>query len=122
MPLIRNIDSEPMEPVKIQGASGASMAIMVGRGDGAPNFAMRSFEVAAGGNTPRHQHDYEHEVFIVSGKGTILLGDTEHEIGPGDVIYIEADLEHQFKSVGGPLRFLCMVPVERNCGDPTPGS
>ena len=62
------------------------------------------------------------EVYIVEGRGTILLGDTLHEIKAGDVIYVEADLEHQFKSQGGELRFLCMVPAHRNCGDPTPGS
>lgn len=120
--MIRNIDSHPMRPVEMTGATGASMAMMVGRADGAPNFAMRSFSVEDGGHTPRHHHDYEHEVFVIAGRGTVLLGEAEHAIGPGDVVYIEADLEHQFRSVSGPLRFLCIVPVERNCGDPTPGS
>ena len=36
--------------------------------DDAPNFGMRLFEVEAGGATDHHQHPWEHEVFIVSGR------------------------------------------------------
>ncbi len=123
MPLIRNIGETPRQPVQMEGVEGASMAIMVGREDGAPNFALRSFAVEPGGHTPRHSHDYEHEVFVVAGSGTILLEGAERPIRQGDVIYVPADEEHQFKATGElPLQFLCIVPVERNCGGPTPGS
>ena len=65
--VIRNINSVPTNPVQMAGVNGAEMAIMVGREHGAPNFALRHFSVTPGGNTPRHSHDYEHEVFIVEG-------------------------------------------------------
>lgn len=122
MALIRNIDETRMEPVVMDGVKGVRMAVMVGRGDGAPHFALRQFEVAPGGHTPRHSHDYEHEVFVVSGSGTVLLEGRERPIRAGDAIYVPADHEHQFKAADEPLRFLCLVPVERNCGGPTPGS
>ncbi len=123
MPLIRNIDETPLTPVEMPGVQGARMAVMVGRADGAPNFALRQFRVEAGGHTPRHSHDYEHEVFIVAGSGTILLEGKERPIRAGDVIYVPANEEHQFQA-GAPegLRFLCLVPMSRDCGDPTPGS
>ena len=125
MPLIRNIHTAPMNEVDMPGVSGASMSIMVGREDHAPNFALRSFEVSIGGHTPQHQHDYEHEVYIVSGDGEILLEGKRHPIKSGDVIYVPANEEHQF-TVGADstesLRFLCVVPVEQNCGGPVPGS
>jgi quercetin dioxygenase-like cupin family protein len=120
--VIRNIDQVPLQPVQMAGVSGATMAIMVGRGDGAPNFALRQFRVEGGGNTPRHAHDYEHEVFIVSGSGTVLLGGKEQPLRAGDVLYVPADHEHQFKASAEGLRFLCLVPVTRNCGEDTPGS
>lgn len=123
--VIRNINETELKPVQMDGVQGATMSVMVGRSDGAPNFAMRQFAVAPGGHTPRHSHDYEHEVFIVSGRGTILLGGKENPIRGGDVIYVPADELHQFKSASDqsePLRFLCLVPMSRNCGDPTPGS
>lgn len=123
--LIRNIGEVEMRPVQMDGVQGATMSVMVGRSDGAPNFAMRQFAVAPGGHTPRHSHDYEHEVFIVSGRGTILLEGKERPIRGGDVIYVPAEELHQFKSAADqaePLKFLCFVPMSRNCGDPTPGS
>jgi len=125
---IRNIDDAPLQPVTIPGVSGARMAIMCGREHGAPTFALRQFKVEPGGWTPRHSHDYEHQVFVVSGGGTVLLEGSERQVRAGDVILVPANEEHQFKAAGatpvaeGGLRFLCLVPVTRNCGDPTPGS
>jgi len=120
--MIRNINDVPMETIEMEGVKNASMAVMIGRSDGAPNFALRSITVEPGGYTPKHSHDFEHEVYVVEGSGTILLGEKMHDIKAGDVIYVEADLEHQFKAQGGELRFLCMVPAHRSCGEPTPGS
>jgi quercetin dioxygenase-like cupin family protein len=125
MALIRNIYKAEMSPVQMDGTQGAEMAVMVGREDSAPHFAMRHITVVAGGHTPQHQHDYEHEVYVVGGSGTILLEGTRHPIKGGDVIYVPANEEHQFCSDGSgeePLRFLCMVPVEQNCGGDVPGS
>ena len=126
--LIRNINEIPMTPVAMAGVQGAQMAVMVGRTDGAPNFALRHFKVEPGGFTPRHAHDYEHEVFVVEGGGTVLLEGQERPIKAGDVIYVPANQEHQFKSAAsnngtpGGLRFLCLIPMSRDCGEPTPGS
>ena len=106
----------------MDGCKDVTMAVMVGREDGAPHFALRSFRVAAGGHSPRHQHDYEHEVFIVDGGGEVLLDGSYRSIQKGDVVYVPADEEHQFRAGSEGLRFLCLVPVERNCGGPTPGS
>lgn len=125
MPLIRNIHSAPMNEIDLPGVSGAKMAIMVGREDNAPNFALRSIEVDPGGNTPQHAHDYEHEVYVVSGSGHVLLEGKRNEIKTGDVIYVPANQEHQFtadQGSGESLRFLCVVPVEQNCGGEVPGS
>lgn len=122
MALIRNINAVEGKPVDMAGVKGVKMSVMVGREDGAPNFALRSFRVEAGGNTPRHSHDYEHEVFIVDGGGKVLLEGEFRSVRSGDVIYVPADQEHQFIAGEQGLRFLCLVPVTRNCGDATPGS
>jgi quercetin dioxygenase-like cupin family protein len=120
--LIRNIDDAPLKPAAMPGVEGVTMAVMVGREDGAPNFSLRQFRVTPRGHSPRHSHDYEHEVFIVSGSGTVLLEGSERPIRAGDVVYVPADEEHQFRAGAEGLRFLCLVPVSRNCGEPTPGS
>lgn len=120
--VIRNINESPLKPVEMAGVQGAQMAVMVGRADGAPNFALRQFKVEGGGFTPRHSHDYEHEVYIVEGAGSVLLDGREQAIKSGDVVYVPADHEHQFKAAPSGLRFLCLIPMSRDCGEPTPGS
>jgi len=123
MALIRNVNEMNASPVDMEGADRVSMAMMVGREDGAPHFSMRQFRVDPGGHTPHHSHDYEHEVFVLEGQGDVLLEGERRPIRAGDVIYVPADQEHQFRAAAGSgLRFLCLVPAERNCGGVTPGS
>ena len=119
---IRNIDDVELSPVELVGAEGVTMRVMAGRADGAPNFAMRQFRVVPGGHTPRHSHDYEHEVFIVEGGGEAHLSGEDRPIKAGDVLFVPADAEHQFRGGDAGLRFLCLAPVRRNCGEATPGT
>jgi len=46
--------------------------------DGAPNFAMRVFDVQAGGNT-FHSHARAHEIYIISGTGLVWTQGKENE-------------------------------------------
>jgi quercetin dioxygenase-like cupin family protein len=121
--LIRRADEMAGKPMEMEGVSGVTMRMMVGRGDGAPNFAMRHFTVEPGGHTPRHRHDYEHEIYIVEGAGQIENDGAKQGIRAGDVIFVEPNVTHQFVNTGAaPLKFLCLVPVTFDCGKPTPGS
>ena len=52
------------DDVDIDGAKYVNIRWLVSDKDGAPNFALRMFEVGVGGFTPYHQHDWEHEIFI----------------------------------------------------------
>ncbi len=97
----------PAQEVQMEGARGCRVRWLVDRRDGAPRFAMREFEIAPGGYTPKHHHPYEHEVYILSGQGEVLQGDEPRSIRTGDVIYIAPDEVHQFRNSGQePLRFL----------------
>lgn len=99
------------QPVNMEGATGCSVRWLISRADGAPNFAMRQFQVEPGGHTPRHQHPYEHEVFVLDGEGIVVEGDDEHPLRAGDVVFVSADEVHQFRNTGSaPLKFLCLVP------------
>jgi len=82
--------------------------------DGAPFYAMRMIEVSPGGHTPRHTHPFEHENFIVEGKGRLLIGDEWHEVRPGDVAFVPGDIEHTYENAGeGPFKFICSIPAAR---------
>ena len=108
---LNHFEAVEQKEVEMPGASGCQVRWLIGKPDGAPNFSMRQFEVAAGGYTPRHSHPYEHEVFVLEGEGVVFEGDVEHKIKPGDVLYVSPDEIHQFKNMGDtPLKFLCLIP------------
>ena len=98
-------------PVTMQGSSGCQVRWLVDEEQGAPNFAMREFEVEPGGHTPRHFHPYEHEIYVLAGSGVILEGNQERPLNQGDVVLVEPDEVHQFRNTGdSPLKFLCLIP------------
>lgn len=104
-------DQVEEKTVDMPGAHGCSVRWLVSESDGAPNFAMRQFEVAPGGYTPRHSHPYEHEVYVLQGQGTVLDDDQERPLKTGDVVLVRPDEIHQFRNTGeAPMRFLCLVP------------
>ena len=99
------------QPVEMEGAQGCSVRPLLGEKDGTPTFAMRQFEVAPGGFTPRHSHPYEHEVFVLEGDGEVVEDAIPHRLKAGDVVFVKPDEVHQFRNTGSvPLKFLCLIP------------
>jgi quercetin dioxygenase-like cupin family protein len=106
-----NCNKVPSKTVEMEGSSNCTVRWLVGESDGAPTFAMRQFEVAPGGYTPRHFHDYEHEVFVLEGAGVVIEDSVEHPLVQGDVILVKPNEIHQFKNTGAaPMKFLCLIP------------
>jgi quercetin dioxygenase-like cupin family protein len=94
-----------------EGVPGVTVRWVVGEKDGAPNFAMRVFEVEPGCASPYHQHEWEHEVFVLAGEGIVRRKDGESPIGDGSVVFVPGMEMHQFKNQGeSVLRFICVVP------------
>jgi quercetin dioxygenase-like cupin family protein len=95
------------------GAAGVTGRVAIGKGDGAGNFVMRIFEVSPGGHTPKHTHDWEHEVFAHCGKGEVFSGGAWHPFETGDAVFIPANEEHQIRNSGEEnLLFLCLIPAK----------
>ncbi len=106
--------SEVESEVAEQGAKGVTVRWLITKETGAPNFAMRLFEVEPGGFTPLHTHPWEHEVFILEGQGIVVGGDEERRFGEWDVIFIPPEAKHQLRNVGDkPLKFLCLIPYKK---------
>ncbi len=85
--------------------------IMIGKEDGADHFCMRVFEMGKDGFTPKHAHDWEHEVFVHKGEGAVFIKDAWHPLSEGSAIFIPAHIEHQFKNVSDhSFVFVCLVP------------
>ena len=108
---IKQVQDVSQSNVTMEGAAGCRVRWLIGESDKAPTFAMREFEVEPGGHTPKHFHDYEHEVYVVAGRGTIVDGDRERPLAAGDVVFVAPNDVHQFRNTGTePMRFLCLIP------------
>jgi quercetin dioxygenase-like cupin family protein len=71
---------------------GVAARVVIGKNDGAHNFCMRIFDISPGGNTPKHVHDWEHEMFVHAGEGEIYGNGQWHPVKSGNVLFIPGDL------------------------------
>ena len=107
------IDYSDVPPTRFENdaAKGVLGRVVIGQKDGAAHFCMRVFEVAPGGHTPRHIHDWEHEIFFHAGAGEIYGQGMWHPAGAGSVVFVPANEEHQIRNTGTkPLIFVCLIP------------
>ena len=97
------------EPV--DAAEGLSKAVLIDESDGAPNFAMRRFELAPGAEVPRHTNAVEHEQYVLAGEYVVGIGEEQHTVSAGDALLIPAGVEHWYRNAGDePGAFICAVP------------
>ncbi|KPL11964.1 hypothetical protein AMJ85_02435 [candidate division BRC1 bacterium SM23_51] len=110
-----------VEPRAMEGeAVGVSMRVLIAPDDGAPNFVMRLFVIESGGRTPFHAHPWEHEVFVLEGKGVVVTEVGETPVGPEQAVFVAPGEKHCFRNTGeGDLCFLCLVPTEKNYASDT---
>jgi quercetin dioxygenase-like cupin family protein len=92
--------------------SGIKFYPMLTEKDGAPNFAMRLFEIKPSGHTPKHTHAWEHEVIITEGSGFVLKIDEKIAIEKDDFILVPPGLLHQFIAGEKGMSMVCVVPNE----------
>ena len=115
--LMKCIHYSEIEAQKVPEVPDVSIRWVISRKDGAKNFVMRVFELPPGAKSPRHKHDWEHEVFILEGKGKLFYEGNEYEFAPGYVIFVEEGREHQFINTGDEtLKFICLIPTKGCCG------
>lgn len=112
---VHHTEVELEEPAE-QGVKDVKLRWLISKKDGAEHFAMRLFEIQPDGYTPLHQHDWEHEVFILEGGGVTRDKTSEEPFKEGDVFFVPAMEWHQFINTGkDTLKFLCLIPYkERN--------
>lgn len=113
---VKPIAAHEQSVVTMPGAHDVKMRMLIGPQDGARVFHMRHFEVAPGGHTPHHAHDYEHEVLILKGRGIVKSEAGDRPCHPGDVVWMPPNVPHQFQNAGAePFEFICLIPAPREC-------
>ena len=111
---IRHYKDVPVVPY----AAGIQKRVMLGPKQDAPTFVMRIFDLPPGASSPWHQHDWEHEVYVLAGRGLGVSAEGEAPIRRDDAILLPANEMHCLKNTGrGVLRFMCLVPLR---GEDTP--
>jgi quercetin dioxygenase-like cupin family protein len=112
---IINFKDVRIDEVKESGIQGVTIRWLISQKDGAPNFAMRIFEVAPGGFTPYHKHSWEHEVFILEGKGLLVTDEKNLPLKKDDAVFVPPDENHQFKNDSEEkFIFICLIPITEN--------
>ena len=96
----------------ITAAPGVSMRIVAGTAEKAPTFVMRVFEIQPGSATPLHAHPWEHEIFVLAGKGVVRSGGKETPLAEGDAATVLPNEQHSFLNIGKDMfRLICVVPL-----------
>jgi quercetin dioxygenase-like cupin family protein len=83
--------------------------------EGAPNFAMRVIELQPGVVFTPHQHPYEHEIYVLEGKGVVTNPDGDvGAMQPGVFLLVPPDEVHGYRNTGDtPLKFICVIPLQK---------
>jgi quercetin dioxygenase-like cupin family protein len=111
MAVFNSIEGMDPKPVQMEGASDVSIRVLLGPDLNVPNFILRVFDVEPGGYTPKHTHPFEHEIFVLEGRGEIVLEDGPNPLSPGDAAIVYPDELHQFRNSGDEVfRFICIIP------------
>ncbi len=101
---VKDYQEVPSEP---GGVDGLTVRWVINASQGASKFAMRVFELEPGKLSPFHQHDHEHEVFVIGGNGEVETTQGVAPIKAGSVIFISKKESHQFRNIGTDiLRFI----------------
>mgnify|MGYP002641347396 FL=1 len=71
-----------------------------------PQLSCGIYTLSVGSTDNQSTHDEDEVYFVLKGQGTITLGGTLKPIGPGSILYVPADTEHEFASVEADLSLL----------------
>ena len=106
-----NYQDAPVIEVLAEDVQGTTIQWLLDPSRGAPTFAMRRFVIGPGGHTPCHEHDWEHQVYVLRGTGVLGGGEGEVPLMPGLAVLVLPGERHQFRCDGPEeLEFLCLVP------------
>lgn len=97
---IKNYRELPVETTEVEGLT---VRWGINKDQGATNFSMRLLELAPMKSTPMHQHDSEHEIYVLVGKGEVETPDKVVPIREGSIIYVAPNEVHKFNNTGASI-------------------
>ena len=114
--IVKNYRDVRAQPVLQE--PGVTVRWLVSELDEAPRYALRLYEIEPGGATTAHTHYWEHQVFVLTGRGAVMAGGQEALLGEGDMVYVPPQERHQFVNRGErTFRFLMVLPIPQNMAE-----
>jgi quercetin dioxygenase-like cupin family protein len=109
--VIRKYNEIRAVKVEMEGASGVTKKVPIGKNEGWQDHTLRTFTIAPKGHTPKHSHDWEHVNYIISGKGRLMIDGKTYEVEEKDFAFIPPKTIHQFENpYDEDFEFICIVP------------
>lgn len=99
------------EGLSREGASNVEVRYLIDERQGSSHFSLRLYTVEKNGHTPLDQHEYEHQVYVLRGRGLLKEenGLPMRDLREGDSIFIPSNAVHQLLNERDePLVFLCV--------------
>ena len=94
---IHYLDQEP-EKIEADGAKGAVIRHIITEKDGAPTFNLRVVSLERGGQSPNHSHPWEHEFFVLRGRGIGTVHNEEVNLKQGDALFVQPGVKHSMRA------------------------
>ena len=99
---VSSIEVKPAQEVH-----GVIVRELISAADGATNYCMRIIEIEPGKSTPAHSHEWEHEVFVLSGRGMVKSEQGETQIMKNSIVFVAPNERHCFvNNDNEPLHFI----------------
>jgi quercetin dioxygenase-like cupin family protein len=109
---VENVSNVPVEDLTKNGAEKVRVQYLIDERHGSNCFYLRQYTVLKGGHTPLDRHEYEHQVYVLSGRGLIRQGEPSQAcrgLHQGDVVFIPSNAVHQFTNESDePFVFVCV--------------
>lgn len=102
---------QAIDAAEIEAAyTGVTIRRVISDVEGAEQTVMDVFDIASGGETPQHSHPWEHQIFVISGRGWCTDEAGRHDFCEGDVIYVRPGEPHKFGNSGPePVKLVCVI-------------
>jgi quercetin dioxygenase-like cupin family protein len=75
---------------------------------------LAEFKLEAGHTVPRHAHEHEQTGYLISGAIELTIGETTHDVRPGDTWCIPGNVEHNVMIIADSVLVEAFSPVRKD--------
>lgn len=109
---VKHLSDVKEEMVTKANSTETTVRWLITEDDGAKGFATRRFEIQPGGQVGLHDHQEDHQIFVLQGNCQLFdEKGNKVELNNGDAIYIPPNEKHGFENNGSEtFAFICVIP------------